>query len=42
MKPQISFMERAIELAEKGMFTVTPNPMVGCVISQGKKILFPF
>jgi len=39
MKPQISFMERAIELAEKGMFTVTPNPMVGCVITQGKNIL---
>ena len=39
MKVQISFMERAIELAKKGMFTVTPNPMVGCVITQGKNIL---
>ena len=39
MKPKIYFMERAIELAKKGMFTVTPNPMVGCVITQGKKIL---
>ena len=39
MKPKIHFMERAIELAKKGMFTVTPNPMVGCIITQGEKIL---
>ena len=27
-------MRRAIELAEKGLYTTTPNPRVGCVISQ--------
>jgi diaminohydroxyphosphoribosylaminopyrimidine deaminase / 5-amino-6-(5-phosphoribosylamino)uracil reductase len=28
------FMERALALAERGMFTATPNPRVGCVIVQ--------
>ena len=26
------WMSRAIELAERGLFTTTPNPRVGCVI----------
>jgi diaminohydroxyphosphoribosylaminopyrimidine deaminase/5-amino-6-(5-phosphoribosylamino)uracil reductase len=26
------FMRRALELAERGRYTVSPNPMVGCVI----------
>src|SRR4051812_34240582 len=26
------FMARALELAERGMYTTTPNPRVGCVI----------
>jgi diaminohydroxyphosphoribosylaminopyrimidine deaminase/5-amino-6-(5-phosphoribosylamino)uracil reductase len=26
------FMERALSLAERGLFTATPNPRVGCVI----------
>ena len=36
MKVQISFMERAIELAKKGMFTVTPNPMVDVSLLKEK------
>lgn len=27
-----SFMTRALQLAERGLFTTTPNPRVGCVI----------
>ena len=38
MKEQ-EFMARAIELATKGQLTVQPNPMVGCVIVKGKKIV---
>jgi diaminohydroxyphosphoribosylaminopyrimidine deaminase/5-amino-6-(5-phosphoribosylamino)uracil reductase len=29
------FMVRALRLAERGLFTTTPNPRVGCVIVQG-------
>jgi diaminohydroxyphosphoribosylaminopyrimidine deaminase / 5-amino-6-(5-phosphoribosylamino)uracil reductase len=32
-------MRRALTLAEKGLFTTTPNPRVGCVITQGEKIV---
>lgn len=32
-------MQRAIELAGRGRFTVHPNPMVGCVIAQGEAIV---
>lgn len=32
-------MQRAIELASRGRFTTTPNPNVGCVISQGSQIV---
>ncbi|MFY7971523.1 MAG: riboflavin biosynthesis protein RibD, partial [Flavobacteriales bacterium] len=28
----ITYMKRALELAEKGLGHVAPNPMVGCVI----------
>ena len=28
------WMARALELAERGLFTTTPNPRVGCVIVQ--------
>jgi len=29
------YMARALELAERGLYTTTPNPRVGCVIVQG-------
>jgi diaminohydroxyphosphoribosylaminopyrimidine deaminase/5-amino-6-(5-phosphoribosylamino)uracil reductase len=29
------FMARALELAERGLYTTTPNPRVGCVIVKG-------
>jgi diaminohydroxyphosphoribosylaminopyrimidine deaminase / 5-amino-6-(5-phosphoribosylamino)uracil reductase len=35
----LSFMRRALELAETGRGAVSPNPMVGCVIVQGDKII---
>jgi diaminohydroxyphosphoribosylaminopyrimidine deaminase/5-amino-6-(5-phosphoribosylamino)uracil reductase len=28
----LEFMERALQLAERGLYTTTPNPRVGCVI----------
>jgi pyrimidine deaminase RibD-like protein len=30
-----AMMRRALSLAEKGLFTTTPNPRVGCVITRG-------
>ena len=33
------YMERAIQLAEKGRFTVSPNPRVGCVIVYQNRII---
>ena len=33
------FMARAIKLAEKGRLTTQPNPMVGCIIVKGKKVI---
>lgn len=33
------FMRRAIQLAEKGLGTVSPNPLVGCVIVHGDRII---
>ncbi|HUP49810.1 MAG TPA: bifunctional diaminohydroxyphosphoribosylaminopyrimidine deaminase/5-amino-6-(5-phosphoribosylamino)uracil reductase RibD [Thermoanaerobaculia bacterium] len=33
------FMRRALELAEKGRYTVSPNPMVGCVIVREGAVL---
>ena len=32
-------MRRALALAEKGLFTATPNPRVGCVITRGEHIV---
>jgi len=34
-----AMMRRALALAEKGLFTTTPNPRVGCVITQGETIV---
>lgn len=32
-------MARALALAERGLFTTTPNPRVGCVIARGETVL---
>ena len=32
-------MRRALALAENGLFTTTPNPRVGCVMTQGENIV---
>lgn len=32
-------MRRALALAEKGLYTATPNPRVGCVLTQGDRIV---
>ena len=34
-----AMMQRALELAAKGLCTTTPNPRVGCVVTKGRKIL---
>lgn len=34
-----AFMARALRLAEKGMYTTTPNPRVGCVIVKQGRIV---
>ena len=38
MKEQ-EFMAHAIKLAAKGRLSTQPNPMVGCVIVKGKKVI---
>ncbi len=35
----VAMMRRALALAEKGLYTTTPNPRVGCVIAQGERVL---
>ncbi|HBZ46705.1 MAG TPA: riboflavin biosynthesis protein RibD, partial [Stenotrophomonas sp.] len=32
-------MARALRLAERGRFTARPNPMVGCVIAHGDRVV---
>ena len=34
-----AMMARALALAEKGLYTTTPNPRVGCVLSQGDAVV---
>ena len=34
-----AMMRRALALAEKGLFTATPNPRVGCVLTQGEDVV---
>ncbi|HEV8293679.1 MAG TPA: bifunctional diaminohydroxyphosphoribosylaminopyrimidine deaminase/5-amino-6-(5-phosphoribosylamino)uracil reductase RibD [Tepidisphaeraceae bacterium] len=36
---QQTFMRRALELAARGRGSVEPNPMVGCVIVQGGRVI---
>src|SRR5438105_3698980 len=32
-------MRRALSLAERGLYTTTPNPRVGCVVTRGEAIV---
>src|SRR5207245_10363360 len=32
-------LSRTIELAERGRYTVSPNPMVGAVVARGHRVL---
>jgi diaminohydroxyphosphoribosylaminopyrimidine deaminase/5-amino-6-(5-phosphoribosylamino)uracil reductase len=34
-----AMMRRALALAEKGLYTTTPNPRVGCVVTKEEKIV---
>jgi len=38
-KDSAYYMRLALQLAEKGRFTVSPNPMVGCVIVKDEQII---
>lgn len=33
------FMARALQLAAQGLYTTDPNPRVGCVLTQGRRIV---
>ena len=37
--PDEQHMRRALAIAEGGRYTVSPNPMVGCVIADGDNVL---
>ena len=32
-------MQRALELAARGLFTTDPNPRVGCVVANAERVL---
>jgi diaminohydroxyphosphoribosylaminopyrimidine deaminase/5-amino-6-(5-phosphoribosylamino)uracil reductase len=34
-----AMMARALALAEKGLYTTTPNPRVGCVVTRGEQVI---
>ena len=34
-----AMMRRALALAEKGLYTTSPNPRVGCVLTQGERVV---
>jgi diaminohydroxyphosphoribosylaminopyrimidine deaminase/5-amino-6-(5-phosphoribosylamino)uracil reductase len=34
-----ALMRRALALAERGLYSTTPNPRVGCVIAQGEQVV---
>ena len=34
-----AMMRRALALAEKGLYTTTPNPRVGCVVARGEQVI---
>ncbi|MGA1664966.1 MAG: bifunctional diaminohydroxyphosphoribosylaminopyrimidine deaminase/5-amino-6-(5-phosphoribosylamino)uracil reductase RibD [Burkholderiaceae bacterium] len=35
----VSYMRQALELAERGLFSTTPNPRVGCVIVREQQVV---
>jgi len=39
MEPEVRFMARAIEIAERGLARVSPNPPVGCVLVRDGRII---
>lgn len=39
LERDLKFMKRAIEIAKKGKGRVSPNPMVGAIITEGEKII---
>ena len=39
MKSDHAHMARALALAERGLYTTTPNPRVGCVIARGETVI---
>ncbi len=39
MSRDVEYMRRALELAERGRGRTSPNPMVGCVIVRGGRVL---
>lgn len=39
MTTVLTYMTRALELAELGRYTVSPNPMVGCVLVKDNEII---
>lgn len=39
LERDLKFMKRAIDLARKGKGKVSPNPMVGAIITDGKRII---
>ncbi|MGB5131966.1 MAG: bifunctional diaminohydroxyphosphoribosylaminopyrimidine deaminase/5-amino-6-(5-phosphoribosylamino)uracil reductase RibD [Steroidobacteraceae bacterium] len=38
-QPDLRHMEKAIELAHRGLWTTDPNPRVGCVIADGERVI---
>jgi len=34
-----AMMRRALDLAERGLFTTTPNPRVGCILTQREEVV---
>ena len=34
-----AMMRRALALAERGLYTTTPNPRVGCVVTSGERVV---
>jgi diaminohydroxyphosphoribosylaminopyrimidine deaminase / 5-amino-6-(5-phosphoribosylamino)uracil reductase len=37
--PDTAHMQRALELAARGLFTTDPNPRVGCVVASAERVL---